>query len=474
VPTVQLGERYSDAMTPQERSALEVERRIALLPAEVNDWLEAANANVGGLGIHRSQLNALGEMMGELTDRQRRLLAQRPAPAATGEYAAAEIEISAEILGAWELWAAFRNAFEQRRDKRLVESLDAADLVTADGYRTALERAVAWGLVTPTEFREPPLVCGDAVGGPATAARGREAAGVSGTIRRFRGQRLPIPVVLFPADRLDNVWTFATLAHEVGHDLEADLAFTSEAIELVDGALGRQNVPAERREAWEQWGKESVADAVGVVLGGAGFASSLAAWLLPIAPDARFGGPGGDAHAPPHLRVKLLGALLRAAAVPGWDPLSVELERSVDEASPHAWQAPFFADAETVATVMLTRPLSTLTGHALRELVPDIAADAALSDRLARYLRTGFQRDPVPAGPPPFPFRLVPCAAELAVRTSAGEPDLDGIASRSLAYLGAIPRPEFLAAPAPGRREFLRGLARQLDVRPPAPDQADR
>jgi hypothetical protein len=447
-----------------ERAVIEAQRRVALLPSEVKDWLGAADANLGGLGIHRSQLLALGDLMEELTRRQRDLLDNRPSSAATRESAAAELDMSAEIVGAWELWGAFRSTFEQRRDARLVRRLDAADLVAANGYRTCLDQAAVWGLVHDGEFREPPLVCGEAVNGPLTAARGTEAAGLSSTITRFKKQRLPIPLILFPADRLDSLWTFATVMHEVGHDLDADLAFANEAVELTDQTLAMAGVTDTRRTAWRRWGKENVADAMGVVLGGAGFASSLAAWLLPIAPAADFSHPSDDLHAPPHLRVRLLAGFLRATVVPAWTVLADDLTAASDAANPHDWQKPFWGETDAIALTMLTKQLATLAGHSLLELVDDIAADAAMTDRLATYLRTGYHRDPPPAGPPVFPFRLVPSAAELAVRTSVDRPDFDGIDRRGLDYLHAIPRPAFLDA-SPGRRTFLRGLGSQLDVR---------
>jgi hypothetical protein len=162
--------------------------------------------------------------------------------------------------------------------------------------------------------------------------------------------------------------------------------------------------------------------------------------------------------------VTLLAGLLRATGVGSWGTAAQELEAATDAASPHAWQLPYVPDAKIVAGALLASPLDTLAEHALREFAVDMSEDETLTDRLARYLRTGFNRDPAPAGPPAFPFRLVPSAAEIAVRSSGDTPDLEAIARRSFDYLRAIPRPQFLAAPPAGRREFLRGLAMQLDV----------
>ena len=455
-------------MTPYERSSSEASRRIEVLPSEMAGWITASQENVDGLGIHRSQLFALRDMLDTLTLRQRDLLAHRPQPAATGEYAESELEFTAELVGAYELWTAFRSVFEQRREERLVRALDAADLVAASAYRCAIDRAVTWKVVKPNEFREPPLVCAEAVGSPGTAARGEQVVGLTGTIRRFRDKLLPIPLVLFPADRLDDIWTYSTLAHEVGHDLEADLAFGSEAIDAGLAVLDAAGVPQDRQDAWRGWGAEVVADSVGVALAGAGFGGGLADWLLSVALAKLFAAPNGDPHPPPHLRVRLIAGLLGGAGVAAWQPLAAALDGDIDAADAPAWQKSFDGDAHAFAGAVISTPLTALGGHAITELSPDISADAALAETLAQYLRTGFNRVPTPAGPPPFPARLVPSAAALAVRASPAQANLGGIARRALDYIHDIPRPAFLAAPPAGHREFLRDLAERLDVRPPA------
>ena len=104
---------------------------------------------------------------------------------------------------------------------------------------------------------------------------------------------------------------------------------------------------------------------------------------------------------------------------------------------------------------------------AIAELVPDISADAAVANKLASYLRSGFAR-PSPKVPSAFPTRLVPTAAALAVRELAPGANLEAVAIRAFDYIDDIPRPTFLAAPPPGRRDFLKDLAERLDVRPAA------
>jgi hypothetical protein len=445
---------------------MEAARRVDVMPTEISGWIAASKANVNGLGIHGTQLAALQDMLDALTVRQRAILAKRPAPTAASQaYAESELDLTGELVGAYELWTAFRAVFEQRRQPVLVRtSLDAADLVAADAYRSAINRAITWKVIKGNEYREPPLVCAEALGSPATAARGQQVSGLTATIERYRDKLLPIPLVLFPADRLDDIWTHATLAHEVGHDLEADLAFSSEAIAAGLGALPANTTPGER-EAWRSWGAEVVADAVGVALGGAGFASALADWLLSVALAKQFKAPNGDPHPPPHVRIRVLAGLLEGTGVVAWQPIATALITDVQAVPTPAWQQSSEANARAVAMAVISTPLTALDGHAIQELSADLDADAALADTLSSYLRTGFNRVPTPNGPPVFPTRLVPSAAALAVRSASAKVKLADIALRALDYIHDIPRPAFLAPPPAGRQQFLRRLAEHLDVR---------
>lgn len=457
-------------MTPFERGSIEASRRIQVLPTELADWLAASQANIDGLGIHRSQLLALQGLMATLTNRQQKLLAARPQPAATKDYAEAELELTDEIVGSYELWNVFRAVLEQRRQGRLSRSLDAADLVVASAYRTAIEQAEGWGVVQPGAYREPPLVCAEAVGSPATAARGKQVAGLAGTIKRYREKLLPIPLVLFPADRLDDIWTFATLAHEVGHDLAADLAYSSEATAMGIAALEAVNAPPEHIETWRAWGPEVAADAVGVALAGAGFATGLADWLQSVALAEIFTAPSGDPHPPPHVRLHVLAALLESTNEASWIPIAAQLSAAAGATPVPEWQQPFQQEAAPFASAMMTVKLGALLDHAIVELSPSIAADAAATQKLSTWLRTGFNRDPSPKVSPPFPTRLVPSAAMVAVTASPASADVSAIARRSLDYIHDIPRPQFLTPPPRSQRAFLQKLSDQLDVRPTAND----
>ena len=448
-------------MTPYERASREAARRVEVMPAEIGDWVAAAEDNLNGLGIHSSQLAAVKQLLEILVKKQRDALEGRPAAGATTDYAEAELELTAELVGAHELWNAFRTAFEQRRQPNLVRALDGADLVAASAYTLAMDRAAEWEVVQKGDRRAPPLVCTEALDSPVTVARGKQFSGLTSTIVRYREKLLPIPLVLFPADRLENIWTQSTLMHEVGHDLDAELSFASEAIKA---AL--KKVPAASRDQWQAWGDEIVADAVGVALGGAGFAVTLADWLLSVALAKQYAAPADSPHPPPHVRVRLLAALLDASGIALWQPIAASLLADIEAVPAPAWQAPFAAQAAKIAQAVMTTSLTALNDHAIRDLDKDLEVNAARTAELGEYFRVPFVQPP-PGGPPPFPTRLVPSAAALTARSAATVEKLANIAENALDYIHLIPRPEFLEGPPPGQLDYLRKLAEDLDVRQP-------
>lgn len=281
-------------------------------------------------------------------------------------------------------------------------------------------------------------------------------------LRHYRDMRLPIPIVVLPFDHAGSLWLFCSLHHEVGHNLDQDLKLRVELKRLVTQRLQAENIPRERLAMWQQWAGEVLADAFGVLLGGAGFGHSLASLLQVLAPLF----PAlnsGDKHPHPYVRVYLVAAMLRLCGVPGLTEAADFILQQWDAGQKPVWIEPYVIDSGTVAEVYLNQPLGPLGNRTLRELVPDLAGNTDRVNRLARYLGSGFNRDPDPKQRPPFPHRLVPVAAQLAFmeKSTPTIADLDSIQDLALQYLRAIPRPEFLAGV--DRREFLRMLTQELD-----------
>jgi hypothetical protein len=440
----------------------ELERRVQVLPQELAAWKASVEANREGQGIHQSQVIALEELMSGLADRQSRALESLPAalgPALADAY----LGLIEELTGAGEIWQLFRLALAQRRDPPLAPLLDAADLVAADCYRACLGQASNWQAIGP-ERRAPPLVLLEATTTPVTAGRGEAFATLGFPMRRYRDLRLPLPIVLLPADHAPCFWLFCSIHHEVGHSVDQDLGLSKELKQRLLTYLDEQGIPADRRDRWWSWTAEILADAVGVALGGAGYGQFLASWLLVLAPSPRFEKlDPSDPHPNPHLRTKLLCELMRCLEPDACEEVAT---RSLGawEAQPRPdWLPPYASDAALVARFFLETPLRALSGHAVRELGGDTRREATKHANLGQYLRT--RLDPPDPALHEIRHRAVPPAAQLAL-AGAGDltgPALDDVHQRSLEYLGALPRPKFLAADA--SRAFYRGLVGVLDFR---------
>ena len=440
----------------------EMQRRVTLLPKEVQAWKASADANVKGLGIHRSQFEALKIMMDGLLEKQDKLLPQLLPALPLEQFAGVYWRLVNQTSGINNLWSIFRYIIAQHQDELLKSFLDAADLVAADCYLICLNQARKWGLIKEEEFREPPLAYLEAEISPATASRGTKVEALGFPLRQYRDLRLPIPIVLLPFDHIESPWLFCSLHHEVGHNLDQDLKLRSELKEQVYKRLQAENVPLDRREIWEQWVSEVLADAFGVLLGGAGFGHSLASLLLVLAPLFPALNPK-DKHPDHYVRVYLVSAMLRQCGVPKLTEAADLIMQKCNAYQKPAWINPYVKDTGIVAEVFLSQPLNALGNRALRELVPDLAGDVERASSLAPFLRTGFKREPDPKQLPPFSHRLVPVAAQLAL-VKIDNPtteNLNRIQERSFQYLRDIPRPEYLAGV--DRREFLRTLTRELD-----------
>jgi hypothetical protein len=265
------------------------------------------------------------------------------------------------------------------------------------------------------------------------------------------------------------VWLFCTLHHEVGHNVDQDLKLQQELRQHLDERLEIQRIPSERREMWEHWTGEILADAFGVLLGGAGFAHTLTSLLLMLAPTTPplvgQNQNSKDEHPHPYVRMLLLSALLRQCGVSALNDAADLVKQTWDAYPRPDWVDPYVADSEWVAEVFLTQPLTALGNRALHELGPNLRDDAGRAGKLVGFLSTGLLR-PDPNLPTKFPWRLVPVAAQLAF-VKLDNPDsasLDNIQQRSLKYLKAIERPQWLAGV--DQRAFFRQLVDTIDFRP--------
>jgi hypothetical protein len=447
------------------RMLTEIELRVAALLQEVAAIDAAAKGNEGGFGIHATQLRVLGIMMDGLCGQQRAFLERLGGDVTDGEFAdGAAALLFEQIPGTQRIWRLFSGALAARRRPGGAPCLDAADLAAAEGWDLCMSQARNWSVLDADVLRAPPLVCAEPY--PEPLAFGRRA--LLGVICdagwRFHDLRLPLPLVLLPADQAECIWMLPALGHEVGHDVDQDLGLTEEIV----AALAGSALAPERRALWQRWAAEALADAFGLLLCNAGFVEALAALLLVMVPGSRYRALDPTAaHPHPRIRLLLVGAMLRRLGVPALADRAAALESAVQALPAPEDVAPFLDDVSAVAALILGRELRALGGHALGEINPELAADVQRTELLAAFLASGRLR-PSPDRPSRFPVRLVPAAAGLAV--AAVGPTADAIAAvqeRALAFVGAIPRPTMLGgAPlSAGRAAYLARLARGIDFR---------
>jgi hypothetical protein len=446
----------------QARSRLDLARRVAALKADFSTW--TAEPRALALGLAPRQRTALDDMLTVLDAKQRAALAKLEAPVppapplSVAGFADAHTALLIEMTGAQELWRVFRFMLGQLEDPFVRRPLKAAGRVAADCYTLGIQQARALQAITSDKFREPPLVYLEAVESPATAGRADRVQDLSASVRQWRNLKLPLPIVLLPADYAHAFWTFCALHHEVGHNLDQDLGLRLEIRANLTDAVAAAEEPH-----WRRWSGEMLADTLGIVLGGVGFALSLGALALLLGPAARYEELDVDAEHPPLLlRVRLLAALLRRTQVAAQAAYADQLDAIWTAAPRPAWLQPFADDVDDVAALFMGPNLTALKEHPITALNPAMAADHAQVEALASYFLTGKKR-PNPLGAAMRP-RLVASAAQLALWLAdpINEAALESIHTMALDYLDLVPAIGTLAA-HPGQRAYLRQLADEID-----------
>lgn len=455
---------FTAAGSIRELIQADLERRLKQLPGEIKDWNALITANTNGLGIHSSQIIALEEMMAGLSANQHEHLKALITQADLSTFADLYYALLNELGGAHDLWRIFRIILDQRQDQHLKPLADISDLIAWDCYRTGLEQAWKWGMLPRDQFRPPPLTFLESSLTPATASRGEGVETLGFSVRQYRDLMLPMPIVMYPIDQAASIWSMSSIAHEVGHNLDHDLdvrlgwRLTDEYRRLL---IGR--VPDDREPQWRRWMNEIFADAVAVTMCGTGFVVSMAGWTLGLALGAAFRDFDSRAvHPPLSLRLRLLGHMLVSNGAV-FSEKGKEIITLCDQQIRPAWEAPYEADAETVAKLLITETVAPLGSRALMELNGDLSTDEDRTVKLAAHWLDPTQQRPDPAQPVVMPFRAVCAAAALAAArlknpTAAA---LDDLQHKAEDYLSQIPRPNKLGD-IEENRPFLKELTGRL------------
>jgi hypothetical protein len=452
-------------MNMKEQTVAEMQRRVKLLPDELAEWKTLTVEKMEDFGIHTSQIEAINDFFDERIALHEEYLVELQNAANDDDLAYWRSELEAELGGAHGLMMVFRNILAQRFDTdRYRDTLDAADLIAADCYRPCIAQVVKWHVLEDGQFRVPPLTFLNARSSPQALSRGKKFRAFGFDLdSREMSLSLPFSFVSLRYHDTAALWTYCTIHHEVGHLLDQDLGLAEELGQLLTESPG-PGIDAQRVPAWSGWLKETIADAFGVLLGGAGFAYTLADLLFLPASEA-LQSPAGGEHPPPYLRVFLLGALLRRTLVPELDHIAGEIEENWQSiyGGPPALQEPYLEDCAAMAKLLLSTHLrERLQVHRLRNFVPHLDQDHERVVSLSAYLCNGGLAPDAAT----FPMRLAPAAARLAVhKVQQGHSSAYAdIHKRALDFALSIPHDEIMAPGGlePEQKQYLRALARRV------------
>lgn len=405
------------------RKVAELRHRLASLSDELTQW-RAETADGGRLEKHWSQVEAVTtELSIPLQALHARV--ERLDGAGALEEASAIEGIVAELHRLWDM---FRSRLSLRYVERFAPYLLGADELAYRCYEPAEAHGAG---------REPPLVAFADRVSPVTRARGEQlrpadALGPGDPLGEAL-RRLPMALIDLPWSQVEHLPDAPIIAHEVGHDVEADLALASDMEAALDAALARAEVPPERRRAWSAWRSEAFADVFGTLCLGPAFASALLD-LLASAPRNVAGESQAEPHWRPHppstVRIELSAQVLARA---GGFAAEAQTVRSLwSSAYPARGMTEFLPDIEAVADALVGGPYTALGacthGGPLTSLVSFSAGDQRDAARDAREL---LQNRPAEGDD----ARVLIAAARLAFDQNPADYDRCAVASRVLGWI---------------------------------------
>lgn len=347
-------------MTFADRKRIELAAKLASLSQELADWVNASKPGEP-LEKHHTQIRRLETSLRAAIKGVAPLLDERVDVLSTWT------TTEEQILAIHEVWDQFRTKLAHRYVPILQPHLDLADDLAWECYRPAIECAIKAKdgptKVDEASVREPPLVFFTSSATPFTMVRGSTDAMAEPTVlsdaqRADVLRRLPVPLIGIPWFQLEHLPDVLVVAHEVGHDVEADLGLHDRILELIAG------VPGVDSARWAPWASEVFADVWGAVAAGAGFASAL---LDLIATPPIVASPTASRYPDPWLRAALVCAVVDHVTSDGGSSGTRGadlLTRWVDEQGPLPSPSDV-EDAGNVARTLVDGPYAQLGGTGL-------------------------------------------------------------------------------------------------------------
>lgn len=292
--------------------------RVEAIRGFQRDWfVKTSDPRVAPNPHHIVSVNARLRTMRRATEgkvRQLGSLMRSSAPASLETFKEVRQDVDRQVLAIQRVWDFFFDIFSQRRSI-YARFLRRCDNVIDECYVLVFRR-----LALPKPWRKtPPLCYLEKAFSPATIRRG------VGLIRRGPlSAANPFPVIKIPYDRIANPWALTSLHHEVSHDIHGDVPNLWRRTEVnIHRALRRAGMGQNVAEVWRLWHKETLADLLGILLGGPAVVRSMTdKFSRPRRIVMRF--RPHDSHPTPYLRVFISTHALRRL---GFSQEAAELER---------------------------------------------------------------------------------------------------------------------------------------------------
>ena len=362
------------------RKTIELANKLASLDAEILHWHEES-AEGGPLEKHHTQVRAVSAQLGVPIDELRCRIERLDARSVLTEGATVE-EV---VLDLHRVWDTFRSKLALRYVDHFAGFLVGADELAYRCYYPAEKRGAP---------REPPLsFFGDDVS-PLTRTRGSGLAPrrVADRLREPL-RRLPVPLIGVPWFQIEHLPDAPIIAHEVGHDVEADLALGPPIDVAIDGALAHAGAADAHRRAWATWRAEVFADVFGTLALGPAFTSTLIDFLADdpgrIADESQHD-PDWSMHPPSALRVLVSVETLQRMADEAYAADAAQLRADWSQTYPEHAMSGFDADVPVVTNAVLDGPYEALGNGRLTELLEFSPEAHERAQRDAREVPNGF------------------------------------------------------------------------------------
>lgn len=403
----------------------ELQRRAETLEAELAGWVAACQQRVR-MEIHTSQLDAVNTLVSVASARARDRLKHLPESAA--DVRLWSLQLADELDRGQRIWNFFRAKLDLRNLATLDDPLWIADTIAYDCYQHVMTSVIGLNLITDEKAREPPLTfVEDHLSALTWTRRSRP---FDGRNYALGEATLPIPVIALPWDHIRNHWEQVAIAHEVGHDLEADLNLRRSLEEAIDVALRAQLVAVDRIGSWKRWAGEIFADLVALELVGPCYLDALLK-LLWLPEGQVVNEDPDDPHPIPFVRIHLCASYAKSLAADGGavpDTIVSHVEQLLRlwdaTYTDTAHLAEFLRDASHVAEAVMRTAHPVLGGLTMTSLVSYRSSEEKQVRRAVEYLATGNNQGPKLAP------RLVIAASHLAA-TKCIQTDAASVAAGS-------------------------------------------